>query len=181
MAGKMPNIDRTRKRLPVLERKGRLHCCGPVRLFGRYEKLWASGYVGKPQHEAELTEVLIHFKVNGIRRMLNVDHFDTDAILTVNGVRFDVEYDRDTMNLRQMKRKFDKLASVENDVLWICPNETRLRELVRLAPSGLHWFTTFRNALTPHDDVWVNNEGDIESLPCAAASGPLTGTTHPLP
>ncbi|MGC3970604.1 MAG: hypothetical protein QM775_25695 [Pirellulales bacterium] len=105
----------------------------------------------------------------------DVDDLDTDLILKVDGVRFDVEHDRDTMNRRQMIKKFEKLESCRNDVLWICPTETRVRELAKLAPNAFHWFTTFEQAVSdPHGDVWANRDGEFVALPrCTGVGAPM--------
>lgn len=145
--------------------KKEVHCCGYVQFDGRFEKLWAKGHISKPQHEAEITEYLLGLYVDEIYRGPEVDRFDTDFILEVNGNRYYGEHDRDTMNTRQMKAKFRKLSACPFDVLWVVPSETRLRELAKMAPNEKHWFTTAKNITDdPHGEIWVNRFGEISSL-----------------
>ncbi len=148
-----------------LKEKKKIHCVGYYEFRGKIEKLWAKGYVSKPQHEGEITEYIVNLHVDDILRRGDVDKFDTDAILLVNGTKYYLEHDRDTMNLRQMKAKMRKLSACPNDVLWVCPSATRVSELKRLAPNDRHWFTTFDEILRdPHGLIFKNNKEETASL-----------------
>ena len=153
-AGIFKKPAKARERTHVLESLGVVKNAGKVRMDGRPHDLWSTWEVANRQHEAELTETIIHLRPLGVVKIVrgpNVDvRYHADAEITMaNGTTFYVEYDRNSMGRAPLTERMNAYVGCPHHVLWICPNRPRVEAMKQWA-AGIEapfWFTTFAEIL----------------------------------
>lgn len=135
-------------------------------------KVWGIGHAGPNlAHSVELLDLALALRVDDVLVGQRIpkewrQKWDMDYVILVNGLTFAGEHDRGTENIhRQIAGRMKKLADCPFDVLWTCPDEQRMDELIGAAPNDRHWFTTFDQATTPHEPVWENRTGAVSQVP----------------
>jgi hypothetical protein len=101
-----------------MERKGRIKKVARVVNGGGQEvNLYATFPVGKPQHEYELTEVLLSIQANSVERGFGIHDLNPDAIVTIGEDRYFLELDRGTEGYREL---YEQVKAYANEtVLWV--------------------------------------------------------------
>jgi hypothetical protein len=132
-------------------------------------------------HEVELTEVCMKLSARGILRGLSItdNELRPDAEVWINGKVYYLEYDRGTMRVSQIARRFAAYRHCPHFSLWVCADAKRADEL-RLRAEALRstaLFTTRVEALAdPHAEIWRDFAGGRAALPRECQIPPL-----PLP
>lgn len=149
--------------MAVLVRRGKVKLIGYVQnAAGRDVKLFARNPVNKPQHEYEVTELLLGVHAELMRRGYSVDSHHADAEITINGILVYLEHDRGTMGYAELIERVNKYIDCENIVLWVMSSETRIKGLLERTESlpETFLFTTYEQARQNfHGDVWQNAYG----------------------
>jgi hypothetical protein len=159
-----PSLRRAQRRLKQLEEKRLLKFLGYVSIPGHgTEKAYARKRMNTPQHNVELTYLLLPLLMDGVDT--DDEQYHSDSVVWIAGKVFRYEVDRDTENLKETKRLMEKYDGVDRPVLWIAPDDTRKKELMRLSNNPQFLFATFADALTPHEPVWESKDGKKGSLP----------------
>lgn len=171
--GWFPSKAKALRRLNRLAAKGRIRLVGtvqrrptgrPEHVFCRYRP-WAALL-----HEVELTEFCLRLDAGEILRgpHLRDNTIRPDAVATINGQAFYVEWDRGSMAKGQMAQRFRLYEGFPDYVLWICPDVERRDQLRTQAAALRHnaLFTTAVDAVAnPHAAVWVAVRGAMAGLP----------------
>ena len=127
--------------------------------------VYSKHQITNPLHELQLTEVCLNMQAEEIRRLHAVDRrFNADAEVVIDGQTYYVELDRGTEGYAQVRKQMQNYQNANADVLWIVPTKTRMAGMMKRA-AGSFWFTTYDQALTPHEEVWVNVHGEVTALP----------------
>lgn len=171
-AGVYPNDVKARQRLNRLATRGLVRVVGLVNLTGFDEKLWASFAVNKPQHEAELTELvlrLLRLKPKGIRRGVLVDGLLADLEIDFDDTIY-FEHDRSTLGYSELLARVKGYSDCGRDVLWSMYSHTRINGIIAYARKHSYeippsvWFTTFEKALANVAGPWTNIDGEQTTL-----------------
>jgi hypothetical protein len=175
-AGIFPSEERARRKMNVLEKRK----SSPVKHHGWYDdngvmvKVWGIGHAGPNlAHRVELLNLALKLDVDDvlIGKRIPKDwrlKYDPDYVVVLNGRDpFFGEHDRASEDLDQVQARMKKLRDCPFDVLWDCPSEQRIGELIGEAPNNKHWFTTFAQATTnPHEKTaWKNAIGETAGVP----------------
>lgn len=158
------------RRMKKIENKkhGGVKFVGWVHIDGKTLKLWFWRELTNPQHEAEISRIARLLKVRDVLRFTRIPPewrklYSIDAVIQSLDKLYFWEHDKDTEQEKQIIDKMRKLA--ECHVLWTCPHEERLTELIGLAPTDNHWFTTYDQIISdPHGPIFQNRIGERESL-----------------
>lgn len=145
---------------------------GLVNLNGHDEKLHGRHPINKPQHEAELTELVIRLlslKPKNIRRGLLVDDLLADLEIDFDDTIY-FEHDRSTMGYGELLARIKGYADCGRDVLWSMQTQTRIDGIIAYArkhgyeiPPSV-WFTTYEKALANVAGPWRNTDGQQTTL-----------------
>jgi hypothetical protein len=160
-----PSEKKARERLLRLDRKGKIRCAGRVaNRWGQEVKLYATGPVGKPQHEYELTEVLLRIQATEVVRGYGIHELNPDAIITIGPDSYFLELDRGTEGYREMYEQVK--AYGDNTVLWIMSSQTRIEGIFRREVPESQWFTTYTQAVDDFhaEGAFENIEGDRATI-----------------
>lgn len=89
--------------------------------------------------------------------------YQIDGVILTNDKVLFWEHDKDTEHEKQIVGKMRKLMDCH--VIWTCPHEERLSELLALAPTDDHWFTTYNDIISdPHGVIFQNRAGQWAAL-----------------
>lgn len=155
-----------------MARRGLVRVVGLVNVTGFDEKLWATLAVNKPQHEAELTELvlrILHLNPKHVRRGVLVDGLLADLEIDFDDTIY-FEHDRSTMGFAELLQRIKGYAGCGRDVLWSMYSQTRIDGIIaysrkhgyEIPPSV--WFTTFDKALANVAGPWRNIDGHETTL-----------------
>lgn len=143
---------------------------GIVRVDGKTEKQWARWNVPvhKAQHESDVMEILLRIRAQNVVRGWEVDEYESDAILTINGDRYYLEVDRGTIGYRELISRMHRYATCPADVLWVFSTATR-RDAAMRRTKGIpceFWFSTFDQVVfNPHaEGIWLSRDGHTSTL-----------------
>lgn len=154
-AGGFRKAAKARERTHVLEAQGLVKNTGKVRLDGRLHDFWATRDIANLQHEAEVTEVIVHLLPLGVEKIVRAPdvepqyNADAELTLTDGATMFYLEHDRDSMGTRPLLDRMLAYTGCPHHILWICPHRTRLEAMKKLAAGidALFWFTTYAEIL----------------------------------
>jgi hypothetical protein len=148
-----------------LDRKGRIRSVGRVvNANGQEVKLYSVYPVGKPQHEYELTELLLSIKASNVTRGFGIHDLNPDAIITIAEDSYFLELDRGTEGYREL---YEQIKAYGNEtVLWVMSSETRINGVFRREVPESQWFTTYRQATADFhaEGAFWNSAGDRASV-----------------
>jgi hypothetical protein len=130
---------------------------------GQEVKLYATAPVGKPQHEYELTQVLLSIQANGVVRGFGIHDLNPDAIVTIGSDSYFLELDRGTEGYREMYEQVKAYGG--ETVLWIMSSQTRIEGIFRREVPESQWFTTYAQAVED-----FHAEGAFENIDGARAT-----------
>lgn len=176
--GWFPGPRKARARLHRLAAR-RVRLVGTVcRGVGRPEHVYA-GWWPKPDlllHEVELTRLCFRLHVGRIDRGPAVAGHPQrpDAVLTVGGAAFLLEFDRGTMSAAQVRGRFRLYADCPHLSLWVCATPERAEYLRSQATAlrGTALFASLADAMAdPHAAVWRDADGRAAALPREGGRG----------
>lgn len=167
-AGIYPNVEKARERMARAVKRGQVRLIGYVQnAEGRDVKLFARFPVSKPQHEYEVTQLLLGAFVDSVARGNLVDHRLADAELTINEFLLYLELDRGTMGYAEFIARLDKYKDWTGRLLVVMSSQVRIDGLLKRT-QGLpnnFLFTTYDKARTDfHGQHWQTPEGVTVSV-----------------
>jgi hypothetical protein len=123
---------KARERLNTLERQKRVQRSAKVMENGRPLILWSVHDVSKPQHEYELTKMVLC--LDFAEKMTRVATAClADLQFWIRGEEYAGELDRNTMKPDEIRDRLAKYDGYDHDVIWVCPTRERVEELKTIA------------------------------------------------
>ena len=164
-----PTLRSAQARLQKLALKWKIKFIGWVILRGgRPEKCYAAFTVKSDNvaHEVEISWLLFLIQKDAYVRGAGVDPaYLSDADITIGEKMYHLERDKDTLNTKDTRERLNVYKDCPNRILWVCDDMPRVREMIRLANGGNHYFTTFEKAVqNPHAQIWLGLDGDTYTL-----------------
>jgi hypothetical protein len=123
------------RRVAKLEKEGRLHRVGDIRLGStKRTSLYSTREsVANLLHEYWITACTLFAWPHVIRGKMLDEHIQPDATILLAGVEVDVEVDLDTEGYEQIRQKLKKYRDADRYNLWFAPTKTRLEGIGKYA------------------------------------------------
>ena len=172
-SGTFPNMKIGNRRLNRLSKK-RSSKIRKLSNIAFIDGRWQCVYFAGPPFGGNMVQH--HTEVSLILQKIELDEYcrwdvpcDADVLLVINDVSYLLENHRGTQNEKDMEKRIEKLKEWDGTILWVCKNETVLKEVMRHTKpiSEKCLYTTFAQATTdPHaDDAWRFTDGLRTDLP----------------
>lgn len=173
-AGLFASLRRAQRRLLRLTKRKKIRCIDYCAILGRGpEKIYMVGKSASPQHDAEVAWFLMHVEYD--EEHGEDDRYHCDALMLINGGEYYYEHDRDSEPVTELKARMSKYDGCTRPVLWDAPDETRLKEMMRLSDNSMFLFALYSEAMTPHEKVWRFKDGRRAGLPRGRSPGRPVG------
>lgn len=163
-AGIYPTAEKARERLKRGERQGFVSYVAHVlntehrrvMLFARFE-------VEQPQHEYEITKLILAAQPDAARRGHQVGPFRSDAELLYGSEIVYIERERTRKSLDRVRERIGVYGNCQNEVRWIVDTDARIKNIIRTCdPPPNHRFTTYDQAVVEWHNtaIWQKNHRD---------------------
>lgn len=114
----------------------------------------------KPQHEYEVTALILAARPDAVRRGHQVGEYLADAELLFGERVVYLERERSRKSLERVEKRIGKYKDCQGDVLWVLDTDARIKNVLRTcSPPKNHYFTTYDLAVHRwHDrNIWQQN------------------------
>lgn len=129
-------------------------------LAGRMVKLFARFPVDFPQHEYEVTELILAARPDAVRRGHQVGQYRPDGVLLYGDIMIYLERERTRKSLDRIRDRIREYRGCESDVCWIVDSVARINNIIDACkPPKNHMFATYRDAVErwSDEDIWRRN------------------------